>query len=819
MLTILSVAAGIAAVTSIHLSAGGAKQKITDLEKSLIGTADLEVVAADSKLFAPDDVLKMLRDDQDVTLAIPELKKKTRVFGNNDAMLGNNGIGLPPDPAAVAQLELVSGRFWSASEEDLEVVLEAGYAKSLNIVLPAPEGMKDTVSVSTPRGPQTFKVVGIVKVHNAQAMTSAEFAYFRLPDMQKFWKAAGKISRIRIELKDGVDAEKVQERLKGILPDIVAVRRPEGFSSFAEETMRSVDLGLLFAELLSVVLGGCTIFNTFLISVGERRRQWSILRAIGATKSQLLRMILWESLAVGFVGSLLGIVLGVGGAYGLSIAISKVLQVTSAPPVWSFDVLAKILLVGLAISVIAALIPAWRATRVSPLEGMRGIINVGNERFPLFAAIIALVIWLMSTAVIAASLSGYLPAQASIVGGVAMMMGFVFWVPPILPAISRVLQRMLSVWRPCETELAVRQTCRNQIRTSLTVAVLIVALANGIGMGHSLLNNVEDVRQWYQRAMLGDVILFPLMPPDATTEVELAKLGNPTIETVNFVTVRVNHESAELIARRLPDQDDKLPWDTGNIPADEVRRKLKAGEVVVSTVLAQRLNVKVGDKINIDNPAGRAADFKIACLVKDYHQGGLTVCLDRDIAQQQVSLEGVAIYLLKWPQGNAAEFRPALDAFANGKLQVNSQEDLKVQLDGMMLGVEAAFWVVLGLGMVVASFATFNTLTMNVLEQTREIGLLRIVGTTRSQVFWTIMSQALIIGLLGVVLGLLAGLTSTYLMHVCSGPLLGRTVDFIWRPGLVAICLGFSLLLGCLAAWIPARRASMLPVLSAIHEE
>ena len=193
--------------------------------------------------------------------------------------------------------------------------------------------------------------------------------------------------------------------------------------------------------------------------------------------------------------------------------------------------------------------------------------------------------------------------------------------------------------------------------------------------------------------------------------------------------------------------------------------------------------------------------------------------MDRDIAQQQVGLEGVAVYLLKWPAGNAPEFRESLKAVGNGNLQVNSQEELKRDLDGMMLGIEVAFWVVLGLGMVVASFATFNTLTMNVLEQTREIGLLRIVGTTRSQVFWTIMSQALIIGLLGVVLGLLAGITSTYLMHISSGPLLGRTVDFIWRPGLTSVCLLTSLFLGAAAAWIPARRASLLPVLNAIHEE
>ncbi len=816
LLTVASVAAGVAAVTSIHMSSSGAKQKFRQLEQSLVGGADLEVAADDGSLF-DDKIADIVKQDPEVVQAVAELRRGTRLYNYNGKKIELHAVGLPPEPAAIEQLELKEGRFWSQGGDAKEVVLEAGLARAMNRVV------GDKALFATLRGPQPYKVVGIVNVRNARAMARGDAAFFRLEDFQPMMRAVGKVNSVRIVLKDADQAEVVKERLATLVPAEVAVRRPAGYTPFAEETLRSVDLGLLFAKALAVVLGGCTILNTFLISVGERRRQWSILRAIGATQTQILRTILFEGLSLGILGSILGILVGLAGARLLSKAIAYVLQVTDVPLEWDLWLL---VLAGLGpiVSVISAWIPALQAARVSPLEGMRGTSATRTENFPLAAALAALVIWGISAAIIAISLAGYLPPATCILAGVTMLLGFALWVPPLLPFIARFLSRLLSFWR-CESEIAVRQTCRNQIRTSLTVAVLIVALANGIGMGHSLLNNVEDVRRWYQRAMLGDVLLQVNDSPlafsvkEGTTEGELASLAVGTsVETMRFASVLVDKQSGNLIARRLP-EDGRLPWDVKDVSDFEIRQRMKAGEVAVSTVLAQRLGVRVGDEIRIQL-SGQSGSFRIACLVTDYYEGGLTVSLDRDVALKKLGLDGVEVFVLNFPAGKTSELMPAIDTLAAGKgLRVHSQEELKTFLDGMMLGVEAAFWVVLGLGMIVASFATFNTLTMNVLEQTREIGLLRMVGMSRRQVWRTIMAQALILGLLAVVLGLLAGLTSAYLMHWCSGPLLGRDVEFILRPGLIAGCLGVSLLLGCLAAGIPAHRAAQLPVLSAVQEE
>ena len=136
-----------------------------------------------------------------------------------------------------------------------------------------------------------------------------------------------------------------------------------------------------------------------------------------------------------------------------------------------------------------------------------------------------------------------------------------------------------------------------------------------------------------------------------------------------------------------------------------------------------------------------------------------------------------------------------------------------------MNGVVAAFWAVLGLGLVVASFGIFNTITMNVLEQTREIGLLRIVGMTRGQVLRTVIAQGLILAFLGILLGTLAGQVTAYLMHLCKGPVLGGYTAFHWRPDLIVLADFVALTLVVAASYSPARRAARLDALESVQEE
>ncbi|MGC4003867.1 MAG: FtsX-like permease family protein [Pirellulales bacterium] len=140
-------------------------------------------------------------------------------------------------------------------------------------------------------------------------------------------------------------------------------------------------------------------------------------------------------------------------------------------------------------------------------------------------------------------------------------------------------------------------------------------------------------------------------------------------------------------------------------------------------------------------------------------------------------------------------------------------------MDGLLNGIVGAFWALLGIGFVVAGLGIINTLSMNVMEQTRDIGLLRIVGMTRSQVKKFILIQATLISGVGIGLGCLSGVVTAYIMQRCSEPILGYSVDFVLHPGLLFGCCGVGVLIGVLAAYSPAKRAVGLQLNDALTYE
>ncbi len=241
--------------------------------------------------------------------------------------------------------------------------------------------------------------------------------------------------------------------------------------------------------------------------------------------------------------------------------------------------------------------------------------------------------------------------------------------------------------------------------------------------------------------------------------------------------------------------------------------------MVIGGMLARLCGLALGEVLRVEY-AGRTAEFPIAAIVTDYHYGGLSVYVEREVAVRQLGIDGVSAFLVSLDPSRSSAPREAVIALAQHlRLAVYSFEELRAWLDGLMKGVVAAFWVVLGLGLVVASFGIFNTITVNVLEQTREIGLLRVVGMTRGQVLRMVLAQGLILAFLGMLFGTAAGLTTAYLMHLCQGPLLGGYSAFHWRPGLIVLANLAGFLLVLAASYGPARKAAHGNTLESIQEE
>lgn len=837
LLTLLSVAIGVGAVVAIHCASTSARQAFVQLNESLTGEVDLEVVAEDGSRFDAK-WNETVSGVSGVEYALPILRRSTILYARGRRTT-TSALGVEHShPRALASYKLVAGRYWRAGAESAgpgdrsgsnsssprtEVLLEANLAASLDL------SAGDSATFLLPSGPTRTVVIGLLSPRSAASTTQSERVFFRLADLQQATRLNGKIDQLQVILAEGQSAEETRERLQAAIPPGMAVRTPVTQTDLADATLRAADQGLRFAQAIALAMALIIILNTFLISVAQRYRQWGLLRAIGATRRQVIGLLLSEALAVGLAGSVLGLVAGYFSARYLAEAIGRML----ATPVHEIHLDPALVLftmvLGPLLAVLGCYVPARKACRVSPIEALRGDVPSSDARVPWAVVLLACLVWTCSLLIIVLCIAGRLPASLVIPAGLGMMLGFVLMVPPILPPVARALTYLLlrPVW-PAESRLALEQLFRSRLRASLTTAVVVVALANAVGLGHELLNSVDDVRDWYRRTMFADLFLIPATPELAAEfglrakdppQARMQRIpGITSVQTMRFVPVRAGDRPSLLIARDFPDHSEP-PWRLEDAEWSSVRSQLRQGGIVIGGALALVCHAQAGDYVRVEH-AGRMQKLPIAAIVTDYHYGGLSLYMDRDAALSKLGVDGVSMFLVSLDaEQRESSARSLRELAAPLQLSVHSFDDLRSWLDGLMNGVVAAFWVVLGLGLVVASFGIFNTVTMNVLEQTREIGLLRIVGMTRRQVLKTVFSQGLLLASLGVLLGATAGHTTAFLMHLCKGPLLGDSSAFQWRPGMTVLVSMVSIALVLLASYGPARKAARLDALQSIQEE
>jgi putative ABC transport system permease protein len=246
---------------------------------------------------------------------------------------------------------------------------------------------------------------------------------------------------------------------------------------------------------------------------------------------------------------------------------------------------------------------------------------------------------------------------------------------------------------------------------------------------------------------------------------------------------------------------------------------LVGGEVVLGSALAQRAGLTPGKEIVLETKSG-ARRFRVAATTNSYTVGGLVVCMEWAVGQRLLGADQVDAFAVKAAPGALAKVEAGLRAMARDhNFTVYSYAELSRMQEAIMSGVVGSLWGLLALAFIVAAFGIANTLTMNVLEQTREIAILRVLGMSRRQVRKMVLSQALIMGTMGLLTGLIAGLTTVYVIDLCMLPLIGHAVVMTIRPLLLLGCFAVALAVVLLAAWMPAERATRLDLLIALHYE
>jgi putative ABC transport system permease protein len=834
-LTLLSIVISVAAVVAVTVSKNTTHQAYKDMYKSVAGRAAFELVMDSDRFFDPK-IINTLEQSPDVKTIIPLIQTDPTYLRFNNQKQPTIVMGVDPVKNELLEdYELIQGEVFGKAKKTTEddadseevprvAMLEAGFANGLGVKI------DDTIKLTTlaSGGIKSFTVVGLLAPRGVSSFNKAGVVFLPLETAQYYYSKIGGINRANIILENGVDESKAQSELIAMLPPGLQIRTPAARMQMSQDTLKNAEQGLAFAFWLNIVLAIFMIFNTFLMNVGERRRQLAILRAIGTTRKQVMRMLMLEGLAMGIVGTIIGAFTGVLGAQLLSIGMMKVYSSTIPPLAITPGPFILAAVLGPMISFIGVVVPAYIAGKITPLEGMRPMITEHNRRIPSSFVFTAVIVFITTGSLLAGSIFGYLPLVLLPIFGVIFTAAFVMLVPIVLKGMAQLSAFLLYPLLKVEGQLASRQILRRRARATLTIGILYIAVSMAVSVGITLVNNVNEVRTWFDKTMNGDFIIratavdlsssSTIQMPDSYANDIRQIDGVKNVDTLRLLMVKTGGQNITLCIRGFTDKHE-LPLLMKEGTIDEVRSGLARGEVVIGTILAHRLAKKLGDILEIETPKG-LKKVPITGIATVYQAGGLVAYMEGQPAKELMGVSGVDTFIVGVDPKKVASVEPEIKKLCNDKgYFLHSFAELREKLNAKLDGVIGSLWGLMGLGFVMGALGMANTLTMNVLEQTRELALLRVVAMTRRQVRKTILAQAAIIGIIGMVTGTLGGMVGSYTINLSSIPLFGHAAAYAMHPSLVLACFGTGMAIILLAAWIPAERAARLNLLIALQYE
>ena len=821
LLTVLSIAGGVAAVVAVLQSTAATRSELAALHQTLASRVAMEIVASDASAFLVED-LPPVAAEPGVQAAIPIF----RVFSKLVADGGDaRGIAIGVDLEqyrVVRDFNFVSGRMCA---EKGEVCLEANVAESLGVAV------GDEVRLGA-RGlpwllPKT--VVGILKPLGIGAVEETASMFLTLADAATLGKAPRKATALQIVLQPETDADSIATKIRAQLPDHLVLTHAASAAHLSQPTEDIINVGLHSAAALAVVAAIFIVINTFQISVAERQRQLALLRIVGATTDQVRASMYREAFVLGAIGTIVGIVLGAFGSRFLAQGMEDIFGFTS---VTIASIRPHAILAGLVFGPLVTLVSVWYPARTAcdapPLAVLRSAV-APRRGVPLRISFGTGVMFLLAAMLMFGC--AYLEIFAegtSIVGFGLVLFAGTSCLPSLIRPFSSLVYGVISRRFPLESRLGQRQLLDNFGRTSLTAAVLFVVSAASVSIGNTTLLITQDVQSWLDRTLTADFLLRASRPrvdmsesdplPDEL-EIQLATIsGIAAIDRMTFSLSSINGTVATLMVRQLAGYE-SFPLDIVEGDPVEVREALLAGDAVIGSVLAHRLGCKPNETVRIE-VSGISHSVRVAGVAREYTAGGLMIIMDRAAAQQLFPIQPAQVYGIRCHEAATEDVGTSLRSIAREQgLIFQSLSDLRELVRGMISGLTNRLWLILVLALVIAGFAIVNTLTMNVIEQTRHLGVLRVVGMSRLQVFRMFLFQAFVLGLLALLPGMLVGVFVAFLITISFRGVADHGVAFAVHPMLLACYLSSGLLLCLLAATLPAIRAGRLKPLEAIHEE
>jgi putative ABC transport system permease protein len=689
----------------------------------------------------------------------------------------------------------------------------------------------DRVGVVGNRQLQTFEVVGIASLGDTD-FGGAAVVTLTLREAQRITGKQGEFDQISVDAADGVEPDALAQRLAAALPNTVEVRtgveEAEQETESTKEDLSFLTIALLVFAGVAVVVGGFLIFNTFSITIAQRIREFGMLRTIGASRRQILGSVIGEALAIGVIGSILGLAGGLAFAPAINALFESFqIDLPNTGTVLATRTVIVALCVGILVTLLSALSPALRATRVTPMAALlEGELPEGRRRGRIVSAIGVLLV-VLGIALVCIGLFGGIESgsAASLMGGgaAATLFGVAIFSPRLVRPLASVAGLPIERLRGLTGKLARDNAIRKPGRTAATAAALMIGLALvsfvtvfAAGISKSIDDAVDTL-------FSGDIVVqnqdgFSPIPADVAREVANVE-GVDRVTTIGYSSAKVEGISGdERVSGIDPATVDGLvdfEVEDGAAP-DQLSRN----DAVIDQAFGDSEGVGIGDTLDALTPAGTRVSYTVIGEVKDNADflGSFIVtnqALRDDFGYDQAGsvVAGVA------PGADFVATEDRVKELVDRRFPIaeaQDTEELKQTQREQLNGLLGLIYALLALAVIVSIFGIVNTLALSIHERTRELGLLRAIGMSRKQVRRMVRYEAVITALIGAILGSILGIVFSVLI---SRPLADEGFELSFPVGSLLILLVLAAIAGVLAAIGPARRASRLDVLESLAYE
>jgi len=834
LLTTAGIVLGVAVFVGMHTANQSVLLAFSHTVDRIAGKTELQVTAGETGF--DESVLDKVQSASTVGVAVPVIEAVVDTRQLENGAQGNLlvlGIDMTGD-RTLRDYELESGD--DAVIDDPLVFL----ARPDSLIISKEFADRNriasggTLTLGTIEGDQPFTVRGIMKSSGLTSAFGGNLAIMDIYAAQKMFGRGQSFDRIDLAVKEGSTIADAQQELRALLGPGFDVDPPSGRGQQFEAMLSAYSMMVGISSLFALFIGMFIIYNSFAIAVTQRRSEIGVLRALGATRGQILRLFLLESALTGLIGSIGGLLFGILIAQGIAASIGALIsdvygvaqradELATNP-----NLLALALGIGIVTSIVAAAIPARNAARVDPVQALQKgkyqVLSAGESRMRVVLAAL-----LGGVSLVCLLFANSRPIFYT--GYFLAILAALLLSPLLALLMARAIRPLLKWIRPVEGALAADSLIQAPRRTSASVAALMLSLALVVAFGGMARASYDSIIDWMNTALNPELFVMPTQnivirtmrfPADmapaiasvpGVERVQLVRDGRVTFRKTPIMLVAVDVMSLAETAHRDPIAGD----------AATMYRKTAAGEgLMVSDNLAQLQNLKLGEILELPSPGGMIR-LPIVGIVVDYSDQQGTILMDRKLFIKQWNDDSVNVFRVYVKKGVPVPDVRAriLERFAGQRqVFVLTNNELKRYILKITDQWFSLTSVQIAVAVLVAILGIVNTLTVSITDRRRELGVLQAVGGLHAQIRRTIWMEALSIGTLGLVLGFLLGAVNLYyVLQIVHHDIAGMRLDYVLPIGTAAALVPTILAAAFIAAVWPAESAVRGSLVEALEYE